>query len=172
MFREGKLLVCRDGADLPFRCPLSDEKVAREDVEAHVYTWCPGWLGVLAWMPLLIPLPQLLYWSLLPRYQRQVEIHMALGRSYKRWRRVKIALALVVIVIGLVVMLSAVFTGNPIPGVVGVCIAVGGLILVGCACRHLSAVKLDDEYVYLSGCCRKFLQRFPERDKEGRPRSD
>lgn len=154
-FRDGKLLVIRDGAELPKRCVHTNQEVDEKGWRKRKpLAWTPPWVFVFIFFGLL---PFLLLSVLL---QKRAKVTYSLSKD-ARGRLAKkrlIALGVMLAGIGVAVGGGSLLDGDaavlPIFG--GVVIALGGLI--GSLMFNPVAVrKYKDGWFSLKGCSPGFL---------------
>lgn len=154
-FRDGKLLVIRDGAELPKRCVHTNQEVDDKGWrKRRPLAWTPPWLFVFIFFGLL---PFLLLSILL---QKKAKITYSLSKD-ARGRLAKkrlIALGVMLAGIGVAVGGGSFLNGDAavLPIFAGIMIALGGLI--GSLMFNPVAVKkYKDGWFSLKGCSPEFL---------------
>lgn len=154
-FRDGNLLVIRDGAELPKRCVHTNQEVEEKGWrKRRLLAWTPPWIFVFILFGLL---PFLLLAVLL---QKKAKITYSLSKDARSRLAKKrlIALGVMLAGIGVAVVGGSFLNGDAavLPIFAGIVIALGGLI--GSLMFNPVAVKkYKDGWFSLKGCSPDFL---------------
>lgn len=152
-WRDGTVLVLSPEATLPHRCVKCNEP-AEEPTKSRKVYWHNPWVYALVLINLLI------YAVVAVIVRKKAVISPGLCSAHKTRRRVGIAIAWALLLVGVALLMMGVRSG---PGAVA-----GGLLLMLVAAlvstsvtRILRAKRIDARYVRLKGCGTAFLDSLP-----------
>ncbi|QJE97000.1 hypothetical protein [Luteolibacter luteus] len=154
-FRDGELLVIRDGAELPPRCVHTNQEVdAKGWRKLRPLAWTPPWIFVFIFFGLL---PFLLLSIVL---QKKAKITYSLSKD-ARGRLAKkrlVALGVMLAGIGVAFIGGSLLNGDAavMPIFAGIVIALGGLI-GSLMFNPVTVKKYKDGWFSLKGCSPEFL---------------
>ena len=154
-FRDGELLVVRDGAELPPRCVHTNQEVdAKGWRKLRPLAWTPPWVFVFIFFGLL---PFLLLSIVL---QKKAKITYSLSKD-ARGRLAKkrlVALGVMLAGIGVAFIGGSLLNGDAavMPIFAGIVIALGGLI-GSLMFNPVTVKKYKDGWFSLKGCSPEFL---------------
>ena len=159
VWRDGKTLIMVKTATLPDRCVKSNQP-AETQLKQHL-SWHPGWIYVLAFMPVFYLIVALLN-------RKTATISIGLSDECARNRRIAfvIAWSLAFAGIGIVIAGFALLKGdNPMYTLCGGLVLTIGAAIYGIVAGSLvTTVKITDEHVWLNGVCEEYLDELPEWD--------
>jgi hypothetical protein len=161
IWRDGKLLVMRKGAELPYRCIKTN---APADVWLkRELSWAPWW--VLALLLMSLPIGLIAY--LLAGKRARIRVGLCERRRAARVRAIWIAWLLALLGIGLMIC-GGVFADQQ-PNLPLVYLFPAGFLsllvglLMGATLPHVvRAAKITDDYVWLKGAHPDYLAALPE----------
>lgn len=156
VWRQGNVLVMHKHATLPPICVKSNEPADR--MLLRKMQWHPPWLVALV----LIAVPVYIIVALILTKRARVHIGLSDPWYARRWRAIWIGWGLAVGGIAAIFAegsLLVEFTGVSI--LVAIAGVLGGLIYGQYGSRMVYPSQITDEHVWLKGCCREFLNRFP-----------
>jgi hypothetical protein len=158
LWRDGKLLVLHKSAKLPGRCVKSNEPTDR--FLKRKLVWYPPWIA----LTILLAWPVFLILALVMQKRAQVDIGLTpewIGR-----RRMRIATAWGLVLLGFFTFFGAIawaadadWFGLVLAG--GVLMGFVGIIYGSVGARMVYPTKIDDQFVWLKGVCREFLDELP-----------
>lgn len=152
IFRDGDLIVARDGASFPDRCVRCNESAEGFRVKKTFYWHAPSWY-------LLILLSILIYAVVAMVVRRKASFELALCPLHRRRRRLLIAAGLGVPLLTFFIVLLT--EGDPMSIallMIGVLLgAVVGII----GAQILTPKRIEDGYAYLKGARPEFLASLP-----------
>jgi hypothetical protein len=152
IFRDGELIVARDGAAFPDRCVRCNQSAEGFRVKKTLYWHPPSWY-------LLIFVSPLIYAIVAMVVRKKASFQLALCREHRNRRRLLIAIGLALPVVTLLIVILS--EGEP-ASVFGLMIGVVvGLLLAIIGSQILSPKKIEDGYAYLKGARPQFLASLP-----------
>ena len=158
MWREGKVLVLRQGGSFPNRC-IKCNGPSVEPKRRYRLSWHSPWLYVL------VPLAILLYAIVAAIVRKTAVVHVGLCERHQKrvlWGRLVGWGGLVVEV--LLVWAAATTPDSPF-GLVALALALPWLIATIVLNRLVLPQRIDATFVRLKGCGPEFLASLPERDR-------
>ena len=156
MWREGKVLVLRQGAHFPDRCiKCNAPSVAPK--RRYRLSWHSGWLYLLLLLALL------LYVIVAAIVRKSAVVHVGLCERHQKrvlWGRIIGwgGLALEVLLVW-----AALATPYDLCGIVAFVLVIPWLVASLVVNRIVLAERIDDRIVRLKGCGPEFLRSLPER---------
>ncbi len=153
IWRDGKILVMRKGASLPFRCVRTNEP-AEKLVKRKLVWYSPLWLLLL----LIGLLPCLI---VILCVQKKATIMIGLSKETIRRRRIKAAVGLLGVLACTALVVAGVAAESGWIALSGAMVFLVAVIYAGVGNRRVSPSRIDDYYVHLKGCCPAYLDAFP-----------
>lgn len=152
VFRDGDLIVARDGAPFPDRCVRCNQAARGYRLKKTFYWHPPSWY-------LLILLSILIYAIVAMVVRKKASFELALCPQHRKRRRrlIGIGLSLPVLML-LVVILSEGESTSVLLMMMGVFV---GLVIAIVGAQILSPKKIEDGYAYLKGARPQFLASLP-----------
>lgn len=165
LWRDGKIVVMAHGAKMPKRCFKSGAKdVTKKRIELG-YTPPAKMLGAVALGVLTAATTGV---AVTAHRMQKVELSIYYSKSWKQRRLIRIFSGLGICALGCFLIYYSLVQMICGLALFGCFCMVGGLIF-GLTGDHISAQKIDDQYVRLRGAGNRFLETLPEW-KKGRKR--
>ncbi len=151
LFRDGDLLVARDGAPFPDRCVRCNEPAQGYRLKRTYYWHPPGWY-------LLIFVGVLIYAIAAVAVRKKATFAVSLCQRHRSRRVLLVALG---IGIPLLALLAWIATGNEAMGPALIIAILVGVVLAVVGTQLMSTKRIEDGFAYLKGAHPDFLARLP-----------
>jgi hypothetical protein len=151
LFRDGNLLVVRDGAPFPDRCVRCNEPAEGYRLKRTYYWHPPGWY-------LLILASVLIYAIAAMVVRKKATFAVSLCQRHRSRRVHFVALGIGIPVLALAAWIA---TGNDAMGPILVIAILVGLVLAIVGTQLMTPKRIEDGYAYLKGAHPEFLARLP-----------
>jgi len=151
LFRDGNLLVARDGAPFPDRCVRCNEPAEGYRLKRTYYWHPPGWYLVIFAGVLIYAIAAVIV-------RKKATFAVSLCQRHRRRRVLLVALGIGIPVLALAAWIA---TGTDAMGwVLAIAIPVG-VVLAVAGTQLMSPKRIEDGYAYLKGAHPEFLARLP-----------
>jgi hypothetical protein len=152
IYRDGELIVARDGASFPDRCVRCNDSAGGFRVKKTFYWHPPSWY-------LLVLLSVLIYAVVAMVVRKKASFELALCPQHRKRRRNLIGIGLALPVLALVVVILS--EGDPASVYFLIMGFLVGIVLAIVGAQILSPKKIEDGYAYLKGARPQFLSSLP-----------
>ncbi len=153
IWRKGKTLILHRNAALPQRCMKTNSPDAV--MVGRTFIWYNRLLL------LALPAGLLLAAILIALLQKKAEVSIGLSRKYILRRRLAIAVGWLSLLPLLGGIVAGIAMENPLVALTGLIVFLACVIYAAAAAPLIRAVRIDDWYVHLNGCCEEYLATFP-----------
>ncbi|WP_052573647.1 hypothetical protein [Haloferula sp. BvORR071] len=154
-YREGDMLVIRDGAVLPLRCVHTNRPIGPDDwTKRTKFTWTPPWVWALILIHLLVAVIVSLCIA------KKAFVTYSMSREARRKLIQRRSISLLAAVAGGVGGTVSIITLNGNLALIGACLGVLTLLvslIILVVTNALSVKKFNDGWFTLKGCSREFL---------------
>ena len=151
LFRDGNLLVVRDGAPFPDRCVRCNEPAEGYRLKKTYYWHPPAWYFLILASILIYAIAAMIV-------RKKATFAVSLCQRHRSRRTHLIALAIGIPVLVLVAWIA---TGNDAMGPILVIAILAGLVLAVVGTQLMTPKRIEDGYAYLKGAHPEFLARLP-----------
>ena len=155
LWRFKRQLVCRPGASLPDRCVKCNVPTHGSRMKRQLY-WHPSLVYLLILVNLLV------YVIVAMIVRKRATLQVGVCAAHRKRRLLIIAGSWLTALAGMALIFYGLSNNQGGLSLIGL-IAFLGAIIVGAVLGPLvSAVKIDNEYVWVKGVCREYLETLPE----------
>ena len=151
LFRDGKLLVARDGAPFPDRCVRCNGPAEGYRLKKTFYWHPPGWY-------VLIFASVLIYAVVAMIIRKKATFELSLCRRHRRRRVFLIGVGLGIPVL---VLIGWIATGSDVMGPMLLIAVLVGSVAAVVGAQTMTPKKIADGYAHLKGAHPEFLSRLP-----------
>jgi hypothetical protein len=157
VWREGKLIVLRQGTPLPKRCLQTNETISGPYKKITLY-WHSPWLFFLILVHLII----FIIVALAAR--KSVTLEIAMGPEMLRRKRRLQILGFVIMLSGMIESMIALSQSEPNGThiLVGVLALIVGLFVAAAGSQTLMVQRMEGNYIWLKGASPAYLNSLPE----------
>jgi hypothetical protein len=148
LFRDGKLLVARDGAAFPDRCVRCNQAAEGFRLRKTFYWHSPSWYA-------LVLLNLLIYAIVAMVVRKKASFELALCPRHRSRRQWCIAVGCGLPIVSLMLMMAT--DGNAVSFWAFLLALLAGAVVGIAGAQILKPQKIDDEYAYLKGAHPQFL---------------
>jgi len=155
VWRSNKDIIAAKGASFPNRCVKCNAPVEGFRLKRNLY-WYPPWVILLILLSLLIGAIV----AMLVRKNAKIEIGLCEAHRSKRVRNMILGTILTVLGISLIIVAVAFEKGGPLV-LFSIIALIAGIVFCVQA-TPITAKKIDDNYVWIKGAGRPFLDSLPQ----------
>ncbi len=155
MWRNGKVLVVKHGAQPPSRCAKCNCPVSRPPIKRTLY-WHPSWIYLVILLGLLI------YVIVALIVRKKGVVLVPLCEEHRRKRAIAIAVSWGLVLDSFLCFVLAIVYSLGYVALVGLASLLAGIVMGVWKGTLVSAAKIDDSYLWVRGYGPEFLKNLPQ----------
>ena len=156
LWRSGNTLVMTVGAQLPARCSRCNEVASEPPIRRKLY-WHPSWVYIFVLVNIII------YAIVAFAIRKKAAIEVPLCDEHRKRRWMFIAASWLMVLLSIAMLFVAINgRDGTAAGLASIGLFFAGVILGVWKGTLVRAKKIDDRYVWVSGCGPAFLSSLPE----------